>query len=150
MDAVGTKNAVLAVLAAIGSFIATMLGGWDTALMVLMCMMGVDYFTGIITALCFKASPKSKTGKFTSSESFKGLVRKLAILLIVWIGAMLDKVFVSDYIRTAVCLFFIANEGLSILENTALMGVPYPKFIKTMLEAVKEKSDSPNQPGEGK
>ena len=142
MDAVGTKNAVLAVLAAIGSFLVNLLGGWGTDLAALMCMMGIDYFTGIATALWFKKSTKSETGKFKSGESFKGLVRKLMILVLVWVGSMLDGLFGSEYIRTAVCLFFIANEGLSILENTALMGVPYPKFIKVALEALKDKTDN--------
>lgn len=58
---------------------------------------------------------------------------------------MLDRVIGDQYVRTAVVLFFIANEALSILENTSAMGVPYPKFIKTMLEAVKNKSDDATQ-----
>ena len=53
-----TKNAILAVLAAIGSFIANQLGGWDAALIVLICLMAIDYVTGIILAAVFKASPK--------------------------------------------------------------------------------------------
>ena len=136
-----TKNAILAVLAAIGSFIANQLGGWDAALIVLVCLMGIDYVTGIILAAVFKASPKSESGKLSSHESFKGLVRKCLVLVLVWVAAMLDKATGAAYIRTAVVLFYIANEALSVLENTAAMGVPYPKFIKTMLEALKEKAD---------
>jgi toxin secretion/phage lysis holin len=63
------------------------------------------------------------------------------VLVLVWVAAMLDKATGAAYIRTAVVLFYIANEALSVLENTAAMGVPYPKFIKTMLEALKEKAD---------
>lgn len=142
MDAHAIKNATLAALAAIGSVIANQLGGWDTALIVLLCMMAADYITGIIVALVFHSSPKSQTGKLSSHESFKGLVRKFMVIVLIWICAMLDKVLSLDYIRTAAILFFIANEGLSIIENTAIMGVPYPKFIKTALEAMKDKNDN--------
>lgn len=137
-----TKNTILAAIAAVGSFIANLLGGWDAALKVLICMMALDYFTGLALAGIFKKSLKTESGKLSSSESFKGLVRKLMVLALIWVGAMLDQVTGAAYIRTAVALFFIANEGLSVLENTAAMGVPYPKFIKAMLEAVKDKSDN--------
>ena len=142
MEPMTTKNTILAVLAAVGSFIANQLGGWDTALIVLVCMMGADYITGLVVAGVFHNSQKSATGKIDSNISFKGLVRKCMVLVLVWVSAMLDKVLGAEYIRTAVVLFFVANEGLSILENTALMGVPYPKFIKAMLEALKEKNDN--------
>lgn len=65
--------------------------------------------------------------------------------VLVWVAAMLDKVTGAAFIRTAVVLFYIANEGLSILENTAAMGVPYPKFIKTMLETMKDKNDDKSE-----
>ena len=142
MEPVTTKNTILVVLAAIGSFIANLLGGWDTALIVLICLMAIDYVTGLILAAVFKNSLKTESGKLSSSESFKGLVRKCLVLVLVWVAAMLDKATGASYIRTAVVLFYIANDAFSVLENTAAMGVPYPKFIKTMLEAVKEKADS--------
>ena len=61
--------------------------------------------------------------------------------MLVWVAAMLDRLTGAAYIRTAVCLFFIGNEGLSILENTALMGVKYPAFIRNALEAMRDKGD---------
>jgi len=140
-EPVAIKNGVLVALAAIGSFIANQLGGWDSVLIVLICMMAIDYLTGFLCAAVFKTSPKTESGKASSHEMFKGLVRKLMILLWIWIATMLDKVLGVGYIRTAVALFFIANEGLSIVENTALMGVPYPAFVKTALEALKDKND---------
>lgn len=142
METNAVKNGVLAVLAATGSVIANQLGGWDAALLVLICMMAVDYVTGLLLAGVFHMSPKTESGKLASRESFKGLVRKFLTLILVWMGAMLDRAVGTDYIRTAIVLFFIANEGLSILENTAAMGVPYPKFIKAMLEAMKDSSDN--------
>jgi toxin secretion/phage lysis holin len=141
MEPTTLKNTILAALATIGSFIANQLGGWDAALAVLIGMMAVDIFTGLLCAALFKKSPKTENGKAESNEMFKGLVRKLVILLWIWVAVMLDKVLGVEYIRTAVALFFIANEGLSIIENTALMGVPYPAFVKTALEALKDKND---------
>ena len=142
MEANTIKNGILATVAAVGSFIANQLGGWDAALAVLICVMAADYVTGILRAAVFHDSPKTETGKLSSEASYKGLIRKFIVLLLVWLGAMLDKVIGAAYIRTAVAMFFVANEALSILENTAAMGVPYPKFVKAMLEAVKEKADS--------
>lgn len=136
------KNVVLAALATAGTFIANGLGGWDAALMVLIYFMAADYLTGFLVAAVFKRSPKSAAGALESRAGFKGLVRKGVVLLFVFLAALLDKLAGADYIRTAVCLFFIGNEGLSILENTALMGVPYPAFIKNALEAMKDKGDS--------
>lgn len=135
------KNAVLAALAALGTFVANALGGWDAALQVLIGLMAADYVTGLIVAGVFKRSGKSETGALESRAGFKGLVRKCTILMLVWVAAMLDRLTGAAYIRTAVCLFFIGNEGLSILENTALMGVPYPAFIKNALEAMRDKGD---------
>lgn len=135
------KNAVLAALAALGTFVANALGGWDAALQVLIGLMAADYVTGLIVAGVFKRSGKSETGALESRAGFKGIVRKCTILMLVWVATMLDRLTGAAYIRTAVCLFFIGNEGLSILENTALMGVPYPAFIKNALEAMRDKGD---------
>ena len=108
---------------------------------VLIGLMAADYVTGLIVAWVFKRSGKSETGALESRAGFKGIVRKCTILMLVWVATMLDRLTGAAYIRTAVCLFFIGNEGLSILENTALMGVPYPAFIKNALEAMRDKGD---------
>lgn len=139
------KDFILAAGAAIGGAVAWALGGWDTGLAVLIGFMAADYITGILLAAVWKASPKSESGKLSSKEGLKGLCKKGLMLLIVWIGVMLDRVLKIDYVRTAVIIFFIANEGLSLLENTALMGVPYPSFIKNLLEVMKDKSDKGNE-----
>ena len=140
-NVVHIKNAVLAALAALGTFVANALGGWDAALQVLIGLMAADYVTGLIVAGVFKRSGKSETGALESRAGFKGLVRKCTILMLVWVAAMLDRLTGAAYIRTAVCLFFIGNEGLSILENTALMGVNYPACIRNALEAMRDKGD---------
>lgn len=137
-----TKNTVLAVLAAVGSFIANQLGGWDSSLAFLIGCMAVDYITGLIRAGFFHNSTKTESGKLSSEASYKGLVRKLMTLGLVWLGVMLDEVTGTDYIRNAVILFFLANEALSILENAVAMGVKTPPFLKKMLEVIKDKSDN--------
>lgn len=135
------SNAAIAGLSALVSLIAGALGGWDTALQVLIGCMVVDYITGLIVAGVFKKSGKSESGALESRAGFKGLCRKGAVLGVVYISVLLDKAFGVDYVRTAVCFFFVANEALSILENLGLMGVPYPAFLKSMLQALKEKGD---------
>lgn len=135
------KNVVLAALAATGAVVAEHLGGWDVALQVLVGFMAADYLTGLIVAGVFKRSAKSESGALESRAGFKGLVRKGGVLLLVYLAVLLDKATGAEYIRTAVCFFFIANEGLSILENLGLMGVPYPTFLKNMLQALREKND---------
>lgn len=140
-NSVQIKNAVLAALATVGSVIANQLGGWDAALQALVGFMAADYFTGLIVAGVFKRSGKSESGALDSKAGFKGILKKCAVLMLVWMGAIMDSVIGAAYIRTAVTLFFVANEALSILENIGLMGLPYPAFLKAALEAMKEKSN---------
>ena len=144
---VNIKDMVLVTLAAIGSVLANLFGGWDVTLQVLIGCMAVDYATGWVVAAVFKKSPKSEGGALESRAGFKGLVRKVGILALVLVAVWLDKLLGAAYVRVAVCLFFIANEGLSILENLGLMGVPLPPFLKNMLEAMKEKSGNGNAEG---
>ena len=141
MDWNAVKNGVLAALAALGSWIANALGGWDTAMILLVALMMADYITGVLVAAVWHRSNKSANGGLDSKAGFKGLLKKGVILLLVWIGVLLDQALGSTYVRTAVILFFVGNEGLSLLENLGLMGVPYPAFLQRMLEALKEDGD---------
>lgn len=138
------KEFVLVALSALGSGVAAMLGGWDGALQVLVGFMAADYITGLVVAGVFRRSGKSETGALDSRAGFTGLARKGGILLLVYLAVLLDRATGETVIRTAVCLFFIANEGLSILENLGLMGVPYPSFLKNTLEALREQGDGGN------
>jgi len=142
--AVTIKNGVLAVLAAVGSFIAHALGGWDSAMKLLVALMAVDYISGVAVAAIWHRSSKSENGALDSRAGFKGLAKKCAVLLLVWIGVLLDGAIGTDYVRTAVILFFIGNEGLSLLENIGLMGVPYPAFLKRALDALRQQGDQGN------
>lgn len=135
------KNMVLGAVAVAGSFVANALGGWDAALKVLVAFMAADYITGVLVAALWQRSNKSDTGALDSKAGFKGLCKKGMILLLVWLGVLLDNAMGAAYIRTAVVLFFIGNEGLSLLENLGLMGVPFPASLKNMLEALQKKGN---------
>lgn len=135
------KTLILAVLASLGGMLVEALGGWDMTLKALLCFMAADYGTGLLLAGVFRRSPKTQAGALSSSAGFRGLLRKGCILLLVLMAVLLDQAAGTGCIRTAVCLFFMANEGLSVLENLGLMGVPYPAFLRNMLEALRQKSD---------
>lgn len=135
------KHWTLAAVAAAGSCVAGALGGWDASLQLLLAMMAADYLTGTLVAAVWKRSRKSKTGRLDSRAGFAGLCRKGVILVVVWVAVALDKALGEHYARTAVCLFFAGNEGLSLVENLGLMGVPFPRFLKSALEALQEKGD---------
>ncbi|ODU56962.1 MAG: holin [Clostridium sp. SCN 57-10] len=136
------KNAVLAIVAGIGTVIAKFCGGWDTAMQTLVFVMAVDYITGLIVAGVFKRSNKSSGGALDSRAGFKGLCKKGVVLLIVMLSTYLDRMVGTDtVVRTATILFFIGNEGLSVIENIGLMGVPFPPSIKNALEALQKKSE---------
>lgn len=135
------KTTLLATLAAVGGAIAQALGGWDMLLQVLVVFLAVDYLTGIMVAAVFHQSKKTEGVALSSAIGFRGILKKCAILLMVFLAVMLDRATGNGFTRSAVCLFFIANEGLSILENIGLMGVPYPAFLQDMLEALRRRND---------
>lgn len=141
MNANQMKNVALAAMAALGSMVTKALGGWDAALRVLVGLMAIDYLTGLMTAGIWHNSNKSDSGALDSRAGFKGLCRKCVVLMLVWIGVLLDEAMGADYVRMAVILFFVGNEGLSLLENIGLMGVKYPPFLKNALEALRDKGE---------
>lgn len=141
MDANVIKNGILAGLAVFGSFATNALGGWDASLQVLIALMVADYITGVLVAAVWHNSSKSSSGALNSVAGFKGVLKKGMILVLVWLGVLLDHATGANYIRTAVVLFFIGNEGISLLENLGLMGVPYPTFLKKALEALHDQGD---------
>ena len=147
MDANAIKNGILAGFSVIGSFAANSLGGWDASLQVLIALMVTDYITGVLVAAVWHKSSKSSSGTLNSVAGFKGILKKCAILLLVWIGVLLDQALGSAYARTAVVLFFVGNEGISLLENLGLMGVPFPAFLRRALEALRDQGDKGKEGG---
>ena len=147
MDYNAVKNGVLAALAAVGSWIANALGGWDASMHVLVALMVADYLTGVLVAAVWHKSSKSSSGTLNSVAGFKGILKKCMILMLVWIGVLLDQALGSAYARTAVVLFFVGNEGISLLENLGLIGVPFPAFLRRALEALRDQGDKGEEGG---
>lgn len=134
------KLIIMGVFGGVGSFLIQMLGGWTTDLTTLLIFMGADFVMGLMIAAIWKKSGKSETGALNSVSAWKGLCRKGASLLVVLIAYRLDLTLGVEYIRTAVILAFIANEGISIVENLGVMGVPLPDVITKSIDVLKEKS----------
>ena len=130
-------------LAGVAGAIAGLLGEWNVLLTVLAIMMVLDYLTGLVVAWRGK-SPKTETGGVSSRAGFDGLIRKAFIMVGVLVATLLDTAIGNQarVFQTAATTYYIANEGISILENTALMGVVYPAFVMRALEALREKSDA--------
>ena len=133
------KETFCLIAGVVGGFIATLLGGWDSALVTLLIFMGVDFATGLVTAAMGK-SKKSKTGKLSSSAGWIGLMKKFCVLMLIVVAVRIDILLGTTYIRDAVCIAFCVNELLSILENTSLMGIPYPPALRNAIDVLQEKA----------
>lgn len=118
------KTVLLVIIATIGSAITNLLGGWDSGLLILCIFIVMDIFTGYIVAAIFKKSPKTETGALESKVGWKGIAKKIMTLVYVLMGAQLDILLGVDYIRNGVIIASIVNEGMSIVENGGLMGMP--------------------------
>ena len=131
---------ILTIVGAAGSWLVGLFGGWDTSLQTLLIFMAIDWFTGgFLLPAVFKKGPKSENGTLESRAGWKGLCRKGMTLLFVLIGARLDILTGTDYFRNAVCIAFIANEALSIIENAGLMGMPLPDVLKKAIAVLEKK-----------
>lgn len=124
--------------AGIGGIATYIWGPWDALIIALVAMVAIDYITGIIKA--------AMQGKLSSLVGFKGLLKKVAIFLLVAVGVMVDKIIpaTNEAVRNAVIFFYIANEGLSILENAGELGLPLPAALKKSLEKMKDKEAGPD------
>jgi len=131
-----------AIGAAVGWF-----GGWSPILTALVAFLTMDYFTGLIVAWRGK-SPKTENGGLSSKAAFDGLVKKMFIIMVVFMSTVLDKALGTDkaMFQSAVICYYIASEGLSLIENLALMDVPIPDVLKKALEIFRKKGDGPEGP----
>ena len=127
------------ICAAIGGFCGTLWGALDGVMMALIAFIVIDYITGLMVAIVNKT--------LNSSVGFKGLAKKVFILLLVLIANILDVHIMggSGVVRGVVIAFYLANEGISILENAGKLGVPYPQSLKDILEQLKESEDKTNE-----
>lgn len=125
------KELVCSVLSMAATGILYLLGGWDVALACLIVAIILDYLSGVIKAYVTK--------ELSSKIGFKGLIKKVGVLVIVMLSVIVDQITGSTgAIRTLVIYYFVANEGLSILENLAQAGVPVPNSIKNALKVLKD------------
>ena len=133
------KNSILFGTGTAGSIIASFFGGWTASLSTLLIFMMIDYLTGLIVAGVFHKSKKTDSGALESRAGFKGLCKKCMILFLVLVGHRLDIAIGSTYIRDAVCIAFIANETISIIENAGLMGIKIPAILENAIDILKKK-----------
>lgn len=127
--------------ALIGTTIASALGGWDLTLKVLVSIVVLDYITGVIIAILEK--------KLSSEVGFRGLFKKMMIFALVYVAVLLDSATGTDFVRTLVIMFYIANEGISVLENAGRLGVPYPAALKNILIQLKDENDKEEEARNG-
>lgn len=137
----GLKVGICTGFGIVGSGIAAAFGGWDAGLMTLVILMAIDYLTGFMVAAIWHKSPKSENGALESKAGWKGLCRKGVTLLIVLIGAQLDKLLGVDFVRNAVIIGYAVNELISIIENAGLMGVPVPEVVQRAIELLQKKGE---------
>ena len=130
-----------ALLVAIGGYIAWFLGGFDGILIALCVFALVDYLTGVIAAVIEK--------KLSSQIGSRGIARKILMFFLVGVSAVLDMYVLGGEspIREIVIVFYIANEGISIIENSARLGLPVPKKLIDVLEQLKSKGDGDEDAG---
>ena len=132
------KETFCLIAGVVGGFIAAIFGGWDSALVTLIVFMGVDFFTGVVTAAMGK-SKHTDSGGLSSKAGWFGLAKKVYTLLLIAVAVRMDILLGTTYIRDAVCISFCLNELLSIVENTSLMGVPFPPAIKKAIDVLQTK-----------
>lgn len=120
-------------VALIGTGFTWLFGAWDLALTILIVFMVFDYITGVLKGYVLK--------ELSSDVGLKGLARKAVILIVLIIAVCLDRLLNTGHwvFRTLVCYFYIANEGLSLIENCAALGAPVPSQITDALTQLKEK-----------
>lgn len=125
-------NYLKGVVAIVGTALTWLFGAWDTALMVLVCFMTLDYCTGVIRAFINK--------EVSSDIGLKGIARKAVILIVLIVAVLLDRLLNTGtwVFRTIVCYFYIANEGISLLENCSGLGLPVPESIQNALIQLKD------------
>ena len=141
---------ILELLAAVGGAVASFFVNMPPLVWILIAVMTIDYITGLICGAMGK-SQKTETGYLASHAAFIGLLKKALILLVVLLAALLDQAVSNgagiqfEAVMGATCLWFIASEGLSILENVASIGVPVPKILLKLLEVMRSKGDGPEE-----
>ena len=142
IDFLNAKNALITALGAIGGIFASAFGGWSTGLTTLVIFMAVDYITGLVVAGVFHKSKKTEGGTLESRAGFKGICKKVMMLLCVLVGYRLDLTAGTTVVKDGITIAFLCNEALSIVENAGLMGVPIPQVILNSIEVLKNNGEN--------
>ena len=129
-------NTIQLIFAAVGGWLGYFLGGCDGLLYALIAFVAIDYITGVMCAILDKT--------LSSEVGFKGICRKVLMFLLVGIGNIIDVQVLGSpgVLRTAVIFFYLSNEGVSLMENAAHLGLPVPDAIKTVLEQLHDRAGS--------
>ena len=132
-------NTIQLVFAAVGGLLGYFLGGCDGLLYALIAFVVIDYITGVMCAISDKT--------LSSEVGFKGICRKVLIFLLVGIGHIVDAQVIGSggVMRTAVIFFYLSNEGISLIENAAHLGLPVPDKLKAVLEQLHDRSEKEDQ-----
>ena len=128
-------NAIQITFAAIGGWLGWFLGGCDGLLYALLAFVIVDYITGVMCAVA--------DHRLSSAAGFKGICRKVLIFMLVGIGHIIDEQVIGagSVLRTAVIFFYLSNEGVSLIENAAHLGLPVPEKLRTVLEQLHDRAE---------
>ena len=132
-------NVIQLIFTAVGGWLGWFLGGCDGLLYVLIAFVVIDYITGIMCAFVDK--------KLSSAVGFKGICKKVLIFALVGGGHILDLYVIGtgSVLRTAVIFFYLSNEGVSLIENAAYLGLPVPKKLKDVLEQLHKRSEKEDE-----
>ena len=136
-------NVIQAIFAAVGGWLGYFLGGCDGLLYALLAFVVLDYITGIMCAVADK--------KLSSAVGFKGICRKVLIFALVGIGHLLDTQVIGSgsVLRTAIIFFYLSNEGLSLVEHAAYLGLPIPVKLRKVLEQLHDRSEKEEDKKDG-
>ena len=137
IDLIWTKIQIA--ITAIGGWLGYALGGMDGLLIALVVVIALDYITGVMCAIIDR--------KLSSAVGFKGIFKKVLIFALVGIGHILDAQVIGtgSVIRTAVIFFYISNEGVSLIENAAHLGLPIPAKLKAVLEQLHDRAEKEDE-----
>ena len=129
-------NMMQFIFAALGGAIGAVMGGFDGFLYALIVFVMVDYVTGVMAGILNK--------ELSSRIGFRGIFKKIVIFCLVAVAHIIDTYVIGNgrVLRTAVIFFYLSNEGISVLENAAHVGLPIPKKLKAVLEQIKEADDN--------
>jgi len=128
-------NSIQFIFTAVGGWLGWFLGGCDGLLYALIAFVTIDYVTGVMAA--------AADHKLSSEVGFKGICRKVLIFLLVGIGHIIDTQVIGSgsVLRTAVIFFYLSNEGVSLIENAAHLGLPVPQKLKEVLEQLHDRAE---------